>query len=35
MHRSGGDDWTHRIELNPHLASQQQKKSERRFSVAL
>jgi hypothetical protein len=33
-HRSGGDDWTHRIKRRPHRASRQQEKSERRFSVA-
>jgi hypothetical protein len=32
---SGGDDCTHRIELRPHLASQQQERGERSFSVAL
>jgi hypothetical protein len=35
QHRSGGDDWTHSIELHPRLASQQQEKQEARFSVAL
>jgi hypothetical protein len=35
QHRSGGNDWTHRIELCPRLASQQQEKYEARFSVAL
>jgi hypothetical protein len=33
--QSGSDDWTFRMELRPHLASQQQEKSERRFSVAV
>jgi hypothetical protein len=34
-HRSGGDDGTHRRVVRPHLAYQQQEKSEGRFSVAL
>jgi hypothetical protein len=34
-HRSGGDDWTHRIKLRPHLASHQQECSELRSSAAL